>query len=367
MLLEIDTKISLRSLSEAIARDGASRDRDGGFPAEAFAELARHGFLANPPLQPREMRSLLMLLAAVGRGDLSVGRIFEGHVNALYLIRKYGSAAQSKRFATAAGEGGIFGVWNTDAPDDPLRIVAGKFEGKKSFASGVDGLSHAIVTVSDDSGRQMYIVPTEELGVDRSWWRPLGMRASGSHVADFTGLRVEPDWALGRADDYIRQPWFSAGAIRFLAVQVGGMHALFDTATRHLNATGRAGNPYQSHRLARMGVAVETGYLWLERLAKAWSDAAAGVADTSSEQYLMASANGARLAVEEAALTVLEEAERAIGAAGMIAPHPFERLMRDMRTYLRQPNPDGAAAAFGAAIAAADWTPFGDRFDDGAA
>ena len=81
----------------------------------------------------------------------------------------------------------------------------------------------------------------------------------------------------------------------------------------------------------------------------------------------MASANGARLAVEEAALTVLEEAERAIGAAGMIAPHPFERLMRDMRTYLRQPNPDGAAAAFGAAIADADWTPLGDRFDDGAA
>ena len=161
MLLEIDTRISLRSLSEAIARDGASRDRDGGFPAEAFGELARHGFLANPPLQPRAMRSLLMLLAAVGRGDLSVGRIFEGHVNALYLIQKYGSAAQSKRFATAAGEGGIFGVWNTDAPDDPLRIVAGKFEGKKSFASGVDGLSHAIVTVSDDSGRQMYIVPTE--------------------------------------------------------------------------------------------------------------------------------------------------------------------------------------------------------------
>ena len=138
-----------------------------------------------------------MLLAAVGRGDLSVGRIFEGHVNALYLIQKYGSAAQAERFATAAGEGGIFGVWNTDAPDDPLRIVAGKFEGKKSFASGVDGLSHAIVTVSDDSGRQMYIVPTDELGVDRSWWRPLGMRASGSHVADFTGLRVEPGLGAG--------------------------------------------------------------------------------------------------------------------------------------------------------------------------
>ena len=223
--------------------------------------------------------------------------------------------------------------------------------GKKTFASGVDGLSHAIVTVGDTSGRQMYIVPTDQLAVDRSWWRPLGMRASGSHLADFTGLRVEPDTRLGGPDDYIEQPWFSGGAIRFLAVQVGGMHALLDSAIQHLNATSRAGNAYQSHRLARMGVAVETGYLWLERLAAAWSEAATAVSDPSSGRYLIAAANGARMAVEEAALTVLEQAERAIGAAGMIAPHPFERLMRDMRTYLRQPNPDGAAAAFGAAIA----------------
>ena len=56
---------------------------------------------------------------------------------------------------------------------------------------------------------------------------------------------------------------------------------------------------------------------------------------------------------------MLHEAEQAIGAAGMIAPHPFERLMRDLRTYLRQPNPDGAAAAFGDAIAREDWRPSG--------
>ena len=29
----------------------------------------------------------------------------------------------------------------------------------------------------------------------------------------------------------------------------------------------------------------------------------------------------------------------------MIAPHPLERLIRDLRTYLRQPNPDAALAA----------------------
>jgi alkylation response protein AidB-like acyl-CoA dehydrogenase len=135
------------------------------------------------------------------------------------------------------------------------------------------------------------------------------------------------------------------------------MHALLDTATHHLNKTARAGNPYQSQRLARMGVAVETGYLWLGRVAQVWHGA---TGDPPSGEFLMAAVNGARLAVEQAALVVLDEAERAIGAAGMIAPHPFERLMRDMRTYLRQPNPDGAAAAFGAAVADGQWAPLTD-------
>jgi alkylation response protein AidB-like acyl-CoA dehydrogenase len=88
-----------------------------------------------------------------------------------------------------------------------------------------------------------------------------------------------------------------------------------------------------------------------------WSAAARGPASDARCRYLLAAANGARGAIEAAALAVLEDAERAIGAAGMIAPHPFERQMRDLRVYLRQPNPDAAAAAFAEAVAAGDWIP----------
>ena len=41
----------------------------------------------------------------------------------------------------------------------------------------------------------------------------------------------------------------------------------------------------------------------------------------------------------------------------MIAPYPLERLMRDLRTYLRQPNPDGALASVGAAVTEGVWLP----------
>ncbi len=80
-------------------------------------------------------------------------------------------------------------------------------------------------------------------------------------------------------------------------------------------------------------------------------------AGRAAPEPLVATANAARGAVEAAALGVLEEAERGVGAAGLIAPHPLERLMRDLRTYLRQPNPDGALAGLGAAIADGRWEP----------
>jgi alkylation response protein AidB-like acyl-CoA dehydrogenase len=343
--------------TEAAARDAAARDADGAFPESAFRELRRLGLVAAPPLRPTDIGKLLSLLAAIGRGDLSVGRIYEGHVNAMLLCAEYGTPAQRADVEDVSRAGGLLGVWNTDHPARPVVDEDGVLVGSKTFSTGIDGLSRALITVPGPAGRLMLLVPLDRLPVDRSWWRPLGMRASGSHVVDFTGLAVEPGWIIGGPDDYVRQPWFGAGAIRFAAVQVGGLHAVFDAALDHLGRTGRAADPFQGHRLARMGIAVQSGYQWLETAASAWRDAAASPAATNAAQALLAVANATRTAVEAAAMAVLEDAERAVGAAGMIAPHPLERRMRDLRTYLRQPNPDGAMTALGAAIASGDWRP----------
>lgn len=347
---------ALQALTEHIARYAADHDSNGSFPSEAFSEFARLGLLNKPPIGEGQMAQLLALLVAIGEGDLSAGRIFEGHVNSVWLIETFGGAETRAMTRDALNSGAILGVWNTDAPGSPLELVDGKLSGKKNFSSGIDGLTHAIVTVTEPDGRHMFLVPLKDLPVDRSWWNPVGMKASGSHIVDFSGIAVRPPYVIGAPDSYVTQPWFSAGAIRFLAVQTGGMKAVLSIAVDHLRKTGRANNPYQGHRLARMGAAVETSLLWLERCAAVWTQAEQNRSDHVNAQ-LMATANGARGVVEALALQVLTDAEQAIGAAGMIAPHRFERVMRDLRTYLRQPNPDGAAMAFGTAIAEGTWAP----------
>jgi alkylation response protein AidB-like acyl-CoA dehydrogenase len=242
-------------------------------------------------------------------------------------------------------------VWNTDLPDNPVRMENGILKGAKSFASGVDGLSHAVITAARPEGRQMLVVPVKGLSTDRSWWTPLGMRASGSHVVSFNSS-VDVDFILGVPDDYIREPLFSAGVIRCAAVHVGGAHAVFDAALEHMRRTHRATEPHQQHRLGQMATEVAGGYAWLDYAAANWARI-----DKLPAATLIACMNAARGAIERAALNVMELAERSVGLAGMMAPHPLERLMRDLRTYLRQPNPDGALASVGAAVSEGVWLP----------
>ena len=347
----------LSGLSEAISRHGAARDRDGGFPVESFDELFARGLVGHPPLRASQAGELLHLLSAVGRGDLSTGRIYEGHVNTLFLIDRFATLEQRDAAFRQAADGAVFGVWNTDHHANPLVLEDGVLKGSKSFASGVDGLTAAIVTVNSEAGRQMLLVPVSGLDVDRSWWRPTGMRASGSHIISTDELQVTDGMILGAPDDYIAEPFFSGGAIRFVAVHTGGIHAVFDCAVEHLTRTKRADNPYQSQRIARMGIALQTAYDWLARGAEAWAHALENPESDSAGRSLLATTRAARGAVERAALDVLELAECAVGVAGFNAPHSLERLDRDLRTYLRQPNPDGAMAALGEAIAGGHWHP----------
>jgi alkylation response protein AidB-like acyl-CoA dehydrogenase len=110
--------ISYRASVELARTDASERDQDRSFPDRAFEGLRRLGLVGKPPLQTREMGQLLRVLAAIGRGNLSVGRIYEGHVNAFLLIRWFGTPSQRTQLATSATRGALFGVWNTDLPDE---------------------------------------------------------------------------------------------------------------------------------------------------------------------------------------------------------------------------------------------------------
>ena len=325
-------------------------------PVEQFKILEEAGLLQivlpgneldfNVPNTPR----LLQLLKAVGRANLSVGRIYEGHINALFLIHLYADEQQKQKWFADAAAGCLFSVWNTQA-DNGIEITEREdntfiLSGKKTFASGAGMISRALITGNIQSparkGWQMCIVEADKLPehqIDKGSWKPMGMRSSISYTFSFSGYEASTTDLFGCPDNYYKQPYFSGGAIRFAAVQLGGAEALFNHTAAFLKSLHRTDDPFQSARLADMTIALGSGDLWIRQAAANWD---AWHQNEACSSKLIAYANMVRTAVEGICLKVIELSTKCIGARGLQQPFLMERMVRDLQFYLRQPAPDAS-------------------------
>ncbi len=323
------------------------------FPAEEFQRLRSEGLLSAPlregwGIEPHTHSRALDVLRHVGARDLSTGRLYEGHVNALMLIAKYGNADSA---LSDLNNDRIFGVWNTDAPDGvkARRRDVFHFSGSKAFASGAGSLTRPVVTAEvEGEGRMMFLLPLEAVRhtVDFSSWQPLGMEGSDSFTVDFSGAAAPLSSALGKAGDYYRQPAFSGGAIRFAAVQFGGVERLASDFVQFLQCQKRTGDPYQQARAGEIAIAIESGRQWISNAADE-AERHFGASEEPGVGRMVHVANMTRLAVERICLDVMELVTRGVGARGLLQPAPFEKRLRDLSMYLRQPAPDQALAEVG--------------------
>ncbi|WP_260929215.1 acyl-CoA dehydrogenase family protein [Novosphingobium sp. 9] len=327
---------------------GARYDAAPVFPSESMRTLARAGLHRDFACvdaggtafgdTAHRYRSLMDVLRIVGRADLSAGRLFEGHVNALALFEWYGLPEQIAHLSGRLAAGAFYGVWATE-PAPGVRIVVGTdgrrlLDGSKTFASGAGGLSHAIITARLAQGsRQLVIVAGDEAArADLSDWRVRGMRASNSGRYDLTGMPITDHDLLGLPGDYDHDPRFTTGAWRFAAVQLGGIEALL-TETRKAMSDKARTDPLQRAKFAECVVATRTAYLWVRECA-----ARAAVDDADGPAF----ARLTRGVVERAGLDVMELSARIVGTCSAMDGQRIDKITRDLSLYLRQAGPDYA-------------------------
>ena len=335
-----DLLADLAGLTGVFAARAGALDAAGAFPEENLADLRRVGALvaALPRAmggrgfgtEPAGAAGAAEMLRLVGRGHLATGRLFEGHVNAVKLVVRYGGPAVVARVADVARAGGLVGLWVTDGAE-ALRVRGGVLEGGKVFCSGAGHVGHALVTAEGEDGTVMALVEVAEGRAQAGAMRLSGMRAAVTGRVELSGVVAE---VVGGVGDYLRQPEFSAGAWRTSAVTLGGVEALVAVAVGELVRRGRAGNAHQAARIGAMLMAQESAGLWVRKAARVAESAVEDAGDVAG--YV----NLARLAVERAGLEVIGLVQRGLGLGGLVAGHPAERLMRDLAVYLRQPAPD---------------------------
>jgi alkylation response protein AidB-like acyl-CoA dehydrogenase len=338
---------TITALVPELAKQVASSDSAASFPFAAVAMLREAGVLMAPvPVEfggfglhgQGDSAALFKLLHLLGYADLSLGRIFEAHVNALELIRQYGTPRQMEAAALAAHAGDLFALWVTDPARQGVRLSRNfTLTGEKWFCSAAGSAKQALVTAQTEAGSQLVLVPiTPHIVVTDRGVKLAGMRAAATGSVDFTGVAVNEEALIGEPGDYLREPVFSTGAWRSSAVALGGLAALIDTAKDELCSRGRADNPFQRMRYGQSAIAHETGRLWMLEVVKR-IDEAKGAGDEA-----VAYVNLARTAIEAACLEALRHVQRSLGLSAFMQGSKAERIARDLATYLRQPAPDEA-------------------------
>jgi alkylation response protein AidB-like acyl-CoA dehydrogenase len=325
---------------------GAETDRGGVIDSRIWTEFRRCGLAMSPfskelggasLCEPERHSDLCTILRLLGAADLSVARIFEGHINAVSLVARYGDRHQMEALSHRIAKGGLSAVWGADDAKG-IQVTKGRkpvLQGRKILASGAGFVTDPIVTARDDDGQVMCLLQLnmDEL-IDLSAWNAQGMRSTATGAIDLSGIVMTSDNIVGAAGDFMRQPYFSGGAWRFCAAHVGATERLVDLFRDHLVTTARGDNPFQLQRLAQCMASAKTGRHWVEEAARRLS-----VEDPETAS-VVAFANLTRMVTERCALDVMETVQRGVGLTSFIRPHPIERISRDLATYLRQPVPD---------------------------
>jgi len=321
-------------------------------PASWMRSLATDGFAALP--QPGSGQTLhrWQALAEVASHDLSLVKLYEGHTDALAILRELAHPYSNPSPAHAQSHA-VWGVWAADVPS--ARVVtrpdpaAGegrvRITGLKCWCSGAASVSHGLLTAwhADGRGPQLVAVSMQQtdISVHSEAWQAVGMCGSASVDVMFDNAHAQ---LVGGAGDYLSRPGFWQGGAGIAACWHGGAAYLASTLLRaHAKAAGSDGHSSQTAfkavALGRVDTELRANAALLREAAQ-WIDA--HPRRDASEVALRV-----RLRAESAAKAVLDIVGTALGASPFCRHARFARMAADLPVFIRQSHAERDFASLG--------------------
>jgi alkylation response protein AidB-like acyl-CoA dehydrogenase len=268
-------------------------------------------------------------LAALGREDLTVGRLTEGHVDAVRILH------EADRTPTP---GAVYGVWASASGGTGLtatKVADGwAVDGVMRYCSGAWFIDRALVVVSTEDGKRLIDIDVRTAQVaggaltrrDETW-PAVGMDATRSVDIGVRGLAIRPSNLVGEPGFYLDRPGFTVGGVGVAAVWLGGAAGILDALVRAL--AGGSPSAHQQAHLGVMATTIATADTLLAELAQRL--------DRNGSQTLSAAdAGAARAAVELAVEVVLQRAPRVSGPTPLCRDAAFGHRLADLQVYVRQ-------------------------------
>ncbi len=312
--------------------DGYSRNR----PEVDAQRVVLHELTAPRDWAGRTWSELVEDLFGLGRTDIPLARLAEGHADALRIL------GQAER---KAQRGVLYGVWasrSQHAGVHGVREADGSvtLDGPLAFASGAGLLDRALVPVWLTEDTHVLVdLDLDGVPVDTTVWRTETMAASRTHQVSLSGRSAGPDAVVGPDNFYLSRPGFFPGGVGVAACWVGGAARVADLLHRRHDQPSSA----QQMRLGRIRVDLAGAALAVRGTARLLDEIDLG--DPGLD--LAALAAETRSVVAEAVRRIIAEARLVTGPPGLALDEALGHTIADLELYAAQHNPDSDAFLLG--------------------
>ena len=321
----------------ALTDDNRTYDWPDAKTAAAFAQAIDSGRLDVPYPGSGQTRQRWAILAELAEEDLSLGRLAEGHTDALAILAELGTAAPAA--------GSRWGVWAAQPPGPGLSAsnTGGGWylDGIKRYCSGARSCTDALVTATAPDGVRLFAVSTHDLSPDPGSWPAVGMAGSDTLDVSFGGIWATP---VGGPGSYTARAGFWHGGAGVAACWYGGARGVGKTLLAA--AAKRDIGPHALAHLGAVDIALTTAKMALDHAA---DEIDADPDDRKEGGRLRAMR--VRALVEAAATEVMLRVGRALGAGPLGHDEAHARRVADLTVYLRQHHAERDLAQLGALVA----------------
>jgi alkylation response protein AidB-like acyl-CoA dehydrogenase len=270
-------------------------------------------------------------LAALAAQDLAACKLAEAHWDALTILDDMGvTPPQAAR---------IWSVWAAENPRAPLQLQGSGAErelvGSKSWCSGADITTHALLTCEDAQGQPCFaMVDMRAAGItlEDQGWQALGMRHVPTPTVRFE--RTPASW-LGARSVYLQRPGFWHGGAGIAACWYGAACEIAQLLRQRLH-------PDQPHAAAHLG-AMFTQL----RAARAMFHQLAQRIDAQPQQPWVEEVQALRAFVRGLATEIIERSARAMGPGPLCSHAEHAQRCADLAVWCTQQHAEKDEEALG--------------------
>lgn len=347
--------VSVMTTTHGSLRNALATAKPDASAAQLLQMLVRIGLDQLPAPSGGATRVRWQSLAAVAEFDLSLVKLYEGHTDALAILKELSGPPAVSGVDT-------WGMWAAESPQghtllEPADDGRVRLVGRKCWCSGADHLSHGLLTAwyADGTGPQLVRVAMRQPGIaiDASHWQSVGMAGSASVDVVFDGAVGD---LVGQPGAYLTRPGFWQGGAGIAACWYGGARAIAAALRGQpvpglITAASMGGHhPFRLAALGKVDLA-------LQATAAVLRDAASWIDDHPLHDASQVTLR-ARLQAEACANTVLLEAGRSLGASAFCRDARFARAAADLPVFIRQSHAERDFAALGERVSASGEDPW---------